>query len=691
MATTPDKIRNIALVGHGGSGKTSLAEAMLFAAGAVSRLGKVDDGNATLDFDPDEISRKISITTGIAPADWKGVKVNILDTPGYADFFGETMAALQVTDAAVVVVDAVAGVETQTDKAWGIAAERNLPRIVFITRMDKEHADFSAALDSLTDAFGTSVAPVAIPIGKESGFKGMVDLVAMKAYTYEAGKRAASDIPEDMAAEADSLREKLVEAIAETDDTLLERYLEGETLEQAEVEKSMLAAVAAGTVVPVLAGSAFTSAGVDALLDAVLAYVPSPASLPPRKGTNPKNGEEAERKCSESEPLSALVFKTMADPYVGKLSYFRVYSGALKADSTLYNATNQEKERVGHVFVVKGKQQEDVPQVVAGDIGAVPKLTKVGTGDTLCDEGNPIVYEPVTFPVPLVSVAVSPKTKADEDKLGSSLQRLVEEDPTLTIRRDEETHQTIVAGNGDVHLEVVMERLKRKFGVEADVSEPRIPYHETVRAAAKAQGRHKKQTGGHGQFGDAWVELEPNERGAGFEFVDKIVGGAIPRQYIPAVEKGIHEAMEQGILAGFPVVDVKATVYDGSFHPVDSSEMAFKIAGSLAFKKAAEQAKPVLLEPIVSLEVTVPDEFMGDVMGNLSGKRGKILGMEPRGKYQVVKAHVPLAEVSHYSAELRSMTRGQGTYSLEISHYEEVPPDVAKKVIEAHQKEKEES
>ncbi len=686
---TPDKIRNIALVGHGGCGKTSLAEAMLFAAGAVTRLGSVDDGNATMDFDPDEVARKISISSSLAPAVWNGVKINILDTPGYADFFGETTAAMQVVDSVVIVVDAVGGLEVQTDKAWSIALERGLPRIIFINRMDKEHADYSSVLDSLTGSFGTAVAPVCLPIGKESSFEGFVDLVAMKAYTYDGGKRSEGDIPDDLAGEADALRDKLVESVAESDDALLERYLEGETLTQAEVEKAMLSAVAAGSVVPVLCGSAHTTVGIDRLMDAVLSYVPSPADVGPKTGTNPKNNEQVERACSTSGPLSALVFKTMADPYVGKLTYFRVYSGVLKADSSVYNASREEKERLGHVYEVKGKHQEDVKQVVAGDFGAAPKLGSTETGDTLCDESAPIVFEPITFPAPLVSIAVAPKTKADEDKLGGSLHKLAEEDPTLTIRRDSETHQTIVSGIGDVHLEVVMERLKRKFGVETEVSEPKIPYHETIRKPSKAQGRHKKQTGGHGQFGDCWVEIEPNP-GAGFEFVDKIVGGAIPRQYIPAVEKGVIEAMNQGVVAGYPVVDIKATVYDGSFHSVDSSEMAFKIAGSLAFKKAAEGASPALLEPIVNLEVTVPEEFMGDVMGNLSGKRGKILGMEPRAKYQVVKASVPLAEVQHYSAELRSMTRGQGTFSMDIAHYEEVPPDMAKKVIEATAKEKEE-
>lgn len=687
---TPEMIRNIALVGHGGCGKTSLAEAMLFAAGAVTRLGKVDDGNATMDSDPDEVARKISISAALAPAMWNAAKINVLDTPGYADFFGETMAAMQVVDTAVVVVDAIAGVEVQTDKAYSTAVERSLPRLVFINRLDKEHADFSGALTSLTDGFGTQIAPVCLPIGKESSLSGVVDLVAMKAYTYQDGKQSEGPIPDELADEAGALREKLVEAIAESDDTLLERYLEGEALEQAEIEKAMLTAVAEGTLVPVLCGSAHMGIGVDRLMDAIVAYAPSPAARPPKKGTNPKNDEEIERACATSEPLSALVFKTMADPYVGKLTYFRVYSGILKADSSLYNATRTEKERLGHLYEVTGKHQEDVKQVVAGDIGAAPKLGATETGDTLCGESAQIVFEPIAFPAPLVSVAVAPKTKADEDKLGGSLARLVEEDPTLTVRRDAETNQTIVSGIGDVHLEVVMERLKRKFGVEAEVSEPKIPYHETVRKSARAQGRHKKQTGGHGQFGDAWVEIEPNERGAGFEFIDAVVGGAIPRQYIAAVEKGIVEAMDQGIVAGFPVVDIRAKVYDGSSHPVDSSEMAFKIAGSLAFKKAAGQAGPTLLEPIVDLEVTVPEEFMGDVMGNLSGKRGKILGMEPRGKHQVVKAQVPLAEVQHYSAEMRSITRGEGTFSLEMSHYEEVPGDVAQKVIDAAQKAKEE-
>lgn len=676
-----ENIRNVCLVGHGGSGKTSLAEAMLFASGTVNRLGKIDDGSTTCDYDPEEVKRKISINTALAPLLYKDVKINLVDTPGYADFIGEVIGALKVVETALVVVDAVAGVEVQTEKVWHLAEEDGLSRIIFINRLDKENADFVQVVTSLKEIFGQSVIPVQIPIGKEASFKGIVDLLKMKAIIFTEGKASEEEIPADLASEAQAAREKLVEAAAEMSDDVLEKYLNGEELTDSEIATSLRNGVAQGKIFPVLCGSATKTIGAVALLDFLINVAASPKDKQPPSGTNPRTKEEVTREPSKDAPLSAFVFKTMADPYVGKLSYIRVYSGALHSDSHVYNATKDKKERIGHIFLLRGKTQEEATEVPAGDIATIPKLVETTTGDTICHEANPIVYPAIKFPEPLISVAIEPKTKGDEEKLSTSLTKLAEEDPTLHVERNVEIHQTIVSGVGDMHLEVVVDRLKRKFGVDAALSAPRIPYKETIMGTAKVQGKYKRQTGGRGQYGDVWLELEPLPRGGGFEFVDKIFGGAVPKNYIPSVEKGVKEAMEGGVRTDYPVVDVKVTIYDGSFHPVDSSDMAFKIAGSMAFKKGFLEARPVLLEPIMNVKVIVPEDYMGDVISDLSSKRAKIGGMEPHGRNQVVKALVPLAEMSKYATELRSITHGRGTYSMEFDHYEEVPSEIADRII----------
>jgi len=676
-----EQLRNVGLIGHGGSGKTSLVEAALFTAGATSRMGTIENGTTVTDFDPEEAKRQISINAAIAPAEWNKHKINFLDTPGYADFVGEVISVLPVVDSALVLVDAVAGVEVQTERFWHYADQNKLPRMIFVNKMDKENANFKSSLEMAKEVFGDKVIPIQLPIGKESSFQGTIDLVKMKAVTGTGNKTKEEDIPSDMQESADEYREKLIDSIAEADDELLEKYLEGGDLSEEEIIKGLRSAILNQMVYPVACGSAVKNIGIKTLLDAICDYLPSAADKAEIKGVNPKTDEEETRKPDENEPLSAYVFKTMADPYVGKLSYVRVYSGALNSDSHVYNATTGKKERIGHIFFPKGKEQTDTTHVTAGDFATIPKLTHTSTCDTLSAENKPIKFEDIKFPEPIFSVAVEPKTKGDEEKLSISLTKLAEEDPTLEVRRDAETKQTVASGIGDVHLEVVLAQLHRKFGVDAAITAPKIPYRETIKRSSKAQGRYKKQTGGRGQYGDVWLEIEPTDGGEGFEFVDKITGGVVPRQYIPAVEKGVIGAMEGGVIAGFPMVDIRAIIYDGSFHAVDSSEMAFKIAGSMAFKNAVEKAKPILLEPVMDVEVIVPEDFMGDVIGDLSGKRGKILGMEPRGRNQVVKAKVPLAEIAKYATQLRSITHGRGTYGMEFSHYEEVPGEVAEKII----------
>lgn len=681
-----DTIRNIVLVGQRGAGKTSLAELLLYKAGAIDRQGSVDEGSSTLDFDPDEIQRKMTISTAVAPLEWGKIKVNLLDTPGYSDFIGDVAGAVAVAESALILVDAVGGVEVGTETGFEFG-ERCLARAFFVNKMDRENADFDGVLNALRTRFGSRCVALQMPIGKEAAFQGVVDIVHQKAYTWSGGKMSEVDIPADLKDQVESLREALVEAAAEGSDELIEKYFEEGTLSDDEIVEGTHAAIKQGKLYPVFVGSATKGIGAEPLLDLVSQEFPSAAESAPREGKKMGSDERISRSASDSE-FSALVFKSTADPYVGKLTYFRVVSGAAKSDSHMWNATRDHDERVGQIYMLKGKSQEAVPEIPAGDIGAVAKLQDTVTGDTLCDKAAAVVFDPIEFPAPVYSVAIKARSKADEDKLGPALTKLGEEDPTFRYRREPETGETLISGLGEAHVDIVIDRLKRKFGVEVESSIPKIPYRETIQGTAKVQGRHKKQTGGRGQFGDCWVEFQPQERGAGFEFVDAIVGGSIPRQYIPAVEKGLREGMERGLVAGYPVVDVKAICYDGSFHPVDSSEQAFKMAGINALHAAVSKVQPVLLEPIVNAEINVPEEYMGDVIGDLNGKRGRILGMEPLGDgRQLVKAVVPLAEMQRYAIDLKSIARGRGSFKIEMSHYEEVPAHAAQQVIENAKKE----
>lgn len=679
------RIRNLAIIAHGGAGKTSLTEAILFNCGAIDRMGSVDNGTSTTDYEPEEISRKITISSSICFCNYKGYKINIIDTPGFINFIEDTRGCLRAVDGAVVIVSAISGVKAETEKIWKYACEFEIPRIVFINKMDKENASFSRAIAEIEKSFETEAIPLQIPIGSGDTFKGIVDITNMKAFNFTDGKAKETEIPAEMIAEAEVFRKKLIEKIAEADDALLERYLEGGELTKEEIIKGIKEGSLTRRFIPVSCGAATKNIGINPLIDDIILCLPSPlemARISPIRGKNAKDGKEVERKVDEKEPLSAYVFKTIADPYAGKLSIFRVYSGLIKADSTVLNTQTGVKERIGQVFHLLGKKQVPAQIIGPGDIGVVAKLKETNTGDTLSDESHPIVFDKVRFAEPLISYAIAPKSKGDEEKVSSGLHRILEEDPTLRFHRDEETKEMILSGMGQVHLDVTLEKLKRKFGVEVIMKTPKIPYRETIRTSAKAQGKYKKQSGGRGQYGDCWIEIEPLPRGGGYEFIDKIVGGVIPQQYRPAVEKGILETMKEGIIAGYPIVDMRVTLYDGSYHSVDSSEMAFKIAGSMALKKAFLEAKPVLLEPIMKVEVTVPDESLGAVIGDLNSKRGKVQGVEPQaGGNQKILALVPMAEMLTYANQLHSLTSGRGLYSMEFSHYEEVPGHLAQKII----------
>jgi len=675
-----EDIRNVVLIGHGGTGKTTLAEAMLFASGAVNRLGSVEDGTTTSDFDPDEIKRTISINLALLPCEWKNKKINIIDAPGYADFVGEMKAAIQAADAAVVLVDASSGVEVGTEHSWAFADETDLPRAVLIDRMDRENADFAQALAQVQSFFGKKCVALQIPVGAQSSFSGGVDVLAMKAYSGEKGTEGA--VPDSLSDQAARLREQVVEAIAETDDELLTKYLDGTELTPEELTRGLRAGIASGAIVPVLAAAAAKNTGTTLLLDTIADYFPSPKDRPPVNAKNASTGQEEELTADPAGPLAALVFKTSADPYVGKLTYLRVHSGVLKGDSSAWNSNRATAERIAQLFVARGKAQEPVPQLVAGDIGALAKLAETSTGDTLATKERPLILPSMTFPTPAYSAAVHPKTKADLDKMGSALTRIIEEDPTLRVHRDSDTNETILSGLGEPHLEVTVEKIHRKFGVGLDLTTPKVPYKETITVPGTSEYTHKKQTGGHGQYARVAIKLEPMPRGSGFQFEDKIVGGSVPKTYIPAVEKGVSEAMREGVIARYPLVDVKVTLYDGKEHPVDSSEMAFKLAGSAALKQGVNQGKPILVEPIVNLRVTVPEANTGDAMGDLNSKRAKVLGITPQDGYSVIEAQVPLAEVQHYATDLRSITQGRGHYALEFDHYEEVPSHLAQKIID---------
>jgi len=679
-------IRNVAIVGHGGSGKTSLASALLFDAGAVNRLGRVEDGTTVTDFDPDEVERKISLQSALAFAEWKKAKINLIDTPGYANFLSEARAGLRVADAALVVVDAVAGVEVQTEKTWSYADEFGLPRLIVVNRMDRENASFERSFEAIEKAFGRNAVPVAIPIGQEKGFKGVVDLVSQQAFVYTAdgsGKFQIGAIPAEVQDAAKSWREKLVEMVAESNEELMEEFFEKGTLSQEQLAKGLRSAVAARRVYPVLPASSALNTGVHAVLDAIVDLLPSPADRGEAKGVDPATQAEASRKPIADAPLSAFAFKTIVDPHAGRITLFRVYSGTMKSDSNVHNVSRDAAERVGSLLLLQGKGQTPVTELQAGDIGAVAKLRDTQTGDTLADKAAPIVYPAVTFPEPATTFAIEPKTRGDDDKISTSLQRLLEEDPVLRVSRDTQTHEMLLSGMGQLHIEVVVGRLRKRYKVEVNLKKPKIPYRETIKASAEAHGRHKKQTGGHGQFGDCRIRMKPLPRGSDFKFVDDIFGGSIPKNFIPAVEKGIQEARLKGVLAGFPMVDFQVELYDGQYHDVDSSEMSFKIAGSLAFKDAVPKCRPTLLEPIMSVEIAVPDEYAGAVMGDLSSRRGRPQGMEPKGNLQVIKAEVPLSEMLSYDAELTSMTGARGSYHMEMDHYDEVPAHLQDKIIAA--------
>ncbi|MEN6623332.1 MAG: elongation factor G [Smithella sp.] len=685
-------LRNLAVVGHGGTGKTSLCESILYVSGKSDRLGRVDDGSSIMDYEPEEQKRRISISSAANFVDWDKHKINFIDTPGDSNFAYDIKCSLSVVDNAVIVIDAVGGVEFQTQKVWEMADEFGLPRAVFINRMDRERANFSKALDSIKEKFKKKVTPLCLPIGAEDKFNGIIDLIAFKAYSFSDNKGAgkAIDIPAAMMEEAKAYHDTMVEDIAESDDDLMNKYLEEGELSPEELKVGLKKGFASGSLIPVICGSSLKGIGVSLLLDLAVSSFRSPDECAPKKGKKPGTDQVEERKPSEDAPFSAIVFKTIADPYAGRLTLFRVYSGKLSSDSNFYNSTRKTTEKFGHIFFLEGKNQKQTDMLIPGDIAGVAKLKDTVTGDTLCTEKEAIIYDGVAIPNPIMSFAIEPKTRGDEDKIASSIHRLTEEDPTIVFSRNVETKEMILSGMGQVHIEVNIDKMKRKFGVEVNLNTPKVPYKETIKGKTNVQGKYKKQSGGRGQFGDCWIDLEPLPRGGGFIFEDKIVGGVIPGQYRPAVEKGIVEAAAKGVVAGYPVVDFKVSLTFGSYHTVDSSEMAFKIAGSLAFQKGVEQCQPVLLEPIVNIDIEVPDEYMGDVIGDLNSRRGRVLGMESNGSNQVIKGQVPLAEILKYAPDLRSMTSGRGNFTYTFSHYEEVPAFAAEKIIAESKKEKKE-
>ncbi|MGI8999394.1 MAG: elongation factor G [Candidatus Limnocylindria bacterium] len=675
--TSPDRIRNVALVSHGGAGKTSLAEAMLFDAGAISRLGTVEADTTAFDWDPDEHKRKQSINLAIGSIEHDGVRITIVDTPGYADFQADVVEALAAVDAVIVVVDASAGVEVGTEEVWKLADARGLPRMIFINKMDRENANYDATLEQLKSQFGPKIAPVYLPIGSANSFRGYVDVIEEHANIYENGMPKEVPIPPELEGIEHSRRDSLVEAAAEASDELMEKYLEGEAFSDAEIEAALHKGTREGSVVPVFVGSATQNIGVRELITMIAKHVPSPAEVGARATTD---GNQIAP--DPDGPFVAQVFKASADPFVGRLTYFRVISGSLNGQGHVYNATRKEAERVGNLLSVQGKDTEALPKVGPGDIAAVAELTSTAAGDTLvADKAHAVELAPLEFPAPSLQVAIEPESKADLDKLGQALHRLAEEEPAIQIRREDGTGETILTAMGDAHVDVIVDRLKRKFGAAVRTATPRVPYRETIRQAARIENRYKRQTGGHGQYGHVVIEFEPAEMGAGFVFGNKIVGGVVPKQYIPAVEKGLREAMAEGVLAGYPVVDLTATLVDGSYHPVDSSEMAFKVAASQALRKAFDAASPALLEPILEVDVVVPDAFMGDVMGQITSKRGHVLGMDSIEGMQHLKAQVPQAEMFHYATELRSITQGRGRFSWKVDHYAEVPHTIADRVV----------
>ena len=688
MAETSE-IRNVGLIGHVGTGKTSFADAILFNAGQNTRLGKVDNETSLMDNEPEEIKRKTTISSAIANFSWKNKWINLIDTPGSANYIADSKNCMQGIDAALIVLDSIDGVKIQSDKLIKQAKELNLPMAVFINKLEREHSNYKAVIKGLEKSFQAKPVLIQMPVGEETSFKGVIDLLEEKAYIFEqneSGKFSVQDIPADLKAEADSLREQSLESIVECDDEILEKYLEGQTLTAEEIQKALKAGIVNCQIVPVLFGSALKNIGVAQALDFINNYLPSPVERGEIKALS-QDESEIQIKPSASEPLAALVFKTVIDPYAGQLTIMRVFSGKVTPDSVIYNSTKKSKERIGQILHLVGKKHEAVTQALAGDIIAIPKLKETQTGDSFSDEKKAVTIPTVKMPAPVISFAIKAKNKGDEEKIHAGLKKLMEEDPTIHLTRDAQTKEMILSGMGQVHVDVTIEKLKRKFGTEVLLEAPKIPYKETISGSTKVQGKYKKQSGGKGQYGDCWIELHPLEKGKGFEFVDNIVGGSIPRQYIPAVENGIREAMNEGVLAGCPAVDIKVVLYDGSYHPVDSSEMAFKVAGSMAFKKGYLQANPILLEPIMHVEISVPEQNVGDVMGDLNSRRGRMLGIDTEGHTQTVKAEIPMAEMLQYAAVLNSMTSGAGVFVMEFSHYEEVPAHLATKIIEQNKKE----
>ena len=686
-AYTGDKIRNVAIVGHGGAGTTSVTEALLYRAGAIDRMCKVEDGATTTDYEPEEIKRGVSVNATLAPVEWRDSKINFIDTPGFADFVAEVKGAFRAVDSALIVINATAGVQVGTEQCWKLAAEAGLPRILLVNKMDRENADFDSILENLRHKFGKKVLPLELPLGKEDKFEGVIDCVKMKAYRKNGNGSDEIEIPDDLKAYAEDMHEKMVEAAVEADDECMMRYLEGETISDEEIKKCLIQGIRQAHIFPMICCSALKNIGLGRTMNAIIDYT-YPAILNDYKVKDVATGEEVTR--DAGAPMAALVFKTTSDPFVGRLSFIRVFSGSIKADSMVYNSSREKDERIANVFTMRGKNQIAMKEITAGDIGVTSKLQFTVTGDTLSDKANPVLFAPIAFPLPMYTRAIFAKKKGEEDKISNALSRLMDEDPTIIMSRNPVTKEMLVSGMGDQHIEIIMERMKRKFGVEADLRAPQVEYRETIRGKAHVQGKHKKQSGGHGQYGDVVIDMEPLPPGSGFEFVDKIFGGAVPRQYIPAVEKGMQDCMQHGILAGYPVVDVRITLVDGSYHPVDSSEMAFKTASSIAFKKAMEEAKPVLMEPYYNLYVLCAESMMGDVIGDLNSKRGRILGMQSVEEgISRVEAQVPYAEIMEYSVDLRALTQGMGTFEMKFDHYEDVPAKMAEKIIEERKKEAE--
>ena len=684
MTLELERIRNIGIMAHIDAGKTTTTERILFYTGKVHRMGEVHEGSATMDWMVQEQERGITITSAATTCHWRDFHINIIDTPGHVDFTIEVERSLRILDGAVAVFCSVGGVEPQSETVWRQADRYRVPRIAFVNKMDRTGADFYRVVQTIRERLGATAVPVQLPIGAEDNFRGIIDLVEEKAVFYLddlGAKQEVTAIPAEMQEEAAAAREKLLETLAEFDEGLLEKYLNGSTISPDEIRKVLRAATIAVKITPVLCGSAFRNKGVQLLLDAVVDYLPSPLDLPPMRGFDPETGEELLRKPTSEEPFSALAFKVMSDPYVGKLIFIRIYSGELTAGSYVFNSSKNRKERIGRILRMHANHREEMKAVQAGEIVAVVGLKDTATGDTLCDEDHPLVLEAIKFPEPVISIAVEPKTKADEDRLSTSLVKLAEEDPTFRVTNDPETGQTIISGMGELHLEVIIDRLLREFKVEANVGKPQVSYRESITKPVKAEGKFIRQTGGRGQYGHVLLEIEPQERGAGFTFVNKITGGVVPKEYIPAVEAGVKEAMLNGVLAGYPVVDVKVTIYDGSYHEVDSSEMAFKIAASMAFKEGCKKGEPVLLEPIMRIELVIPEEYLGDVLGDFNGRRGRVESMEPRAQAQIVRGTVPLREMFGYATTLRSLSQGRATYTMSFSHYSEVPANLAREII----------